>query len=123
MSDRQENYAKWDTVLKLLQILRPKRTVVCLLCLSIMWSCFFFFFFLMNLPSCTRCQRNISNNLKVESFFIWWECLGPQDGGRGNSISVALRKLLQGGRKGSQAVYKFATKGAVSLNIKDQISS
>ena len=84
---------------------------------------FFFFFFLMNLPSCTRCQRNISNNLKVESFFIWWECLGPQDGGRGNSISVALRKLLQGGRKGSQAVYKFATKGAVSLNIKYQISS
>ena len=35
------------------------------------------------------------------------------------SISVALRKLLQGGWRGSQALYKFATKGADSLNIKD----
>ena len=41
----------------------------------------------------------------------------------GDRISVAQRKLLQGGRKGTQAIYKFATKGAGSLNIKDQISS
>ena len=41
----------------------------------------------------------------------------------GDSISVALRKLLQGGRRGSQAIYKFATKGAGSLNIKDEVSS
>ena len=38
-------------------------------------------------------------------------------------ISVALRKLLQGGRGESQAVHKFAAKGADSLNIKDQLSS
>ena len=41
---------------------------------------------------------------------------------RGDSISVALRKLLQGDREGSQAVYKFATKGAGSLNIKEQVT-
>ena len=41
----------------------------------------------------------------------------------GDSISVALRKLLQGGRRGNQAICKFATKGAGSLNSKDQISS
>ena len=41
----------------------------------------------------------------------------------GDHLSVALRKLLQGGRRGSQAIYKFATKGASSLNLKDQISS
>ena len=35
---------------------------------------------------------------------------------------VALRKLLQGGRRGSQATYKFATKGAGSLIIKDLVS-
>ena len=40
----------------------------------------------------------------------------------GDSISVALRKLLQGGRRGSQATYKFATKGAGSLIIKDLVS-
>ena len=38
-----------------------------------------------------------------------------------NNISVTLRKLLQGDRKVSQAKYKFATKGAGSLNIKDQV--
>ena len=38
----------------------------------------------------------------------------------GDSITVALRKLLQGGRRGCQAIYKFAAKGADSLNIKDQ---
>ena len=36
----------------------------------------------------------------------------------GDTISVALRKLLQGGGGGSQAVYKFATKRVDSLNIK-----
>ena len=40
----------------------------------------------------------------------------------GDSISVALRKLLQGGR-GDIRLYKFATKGAGSLNIKDEESS
>ena len=40
---------------------------------------------------------------------------------QGDSISVALRKLLQGGWRGSQAIYKFATKGAGSLDIKDQV--
>ena len=39
----------------------------------------------------------------------------------GDSILVALRKLLQGGRKVSQAVYKFATKGTGSLNIKIRV--
>ena len=43
--------------------------------------------------------------------------------GPGDRISVAVRNLLQGGRRGCQAVYKFATKGAGSLNIKDQVSS
>ena len=41
----------------------------------------------------------------------------------GDSISAALRKLLQGGRRGSQAICKFATKGSGSRNIKDQISN
>ena len=36
----------------------------------------------------------------------------------GDSISVALRKPLQRGRRGSQAIDEFATKGAGSLNIK-----
>jgi len=40
----------------------------------------------------------------------------------GDSTSVSLRKLLQRGRRGNQATCKFATKGADSLNIKDQIS-
>jgi len=39
----------------------------------------------------------------------------------GASLSVALRKLLQGARRGSQTVYKFATKEARSLNIEDQV--
>ena len=39
----------------------------------------------------------------------------------GDSISGVVRNLLQGGRRGSQAVYKFATKGVGSLNIKDQV--
>ena len=39
----------------------------------------------------------------------------------GDSISIALRKLLRGGRKGRQDIYKFATKGVGSLNTKDQV--
>ena len=42
-------------------------------------------------------------------------------GSPGDSISVALRKLLQRGLWGSQAIYKFATKGTRGLNIKDQV--
>ena len=38
---------------------------------------------------------------------------------QGAAFQVALRKLLQGGRRESQAIYKFATKGAGSRNIKD----
>ena len=41
----------------------------------------------------------------------------------GDSISVALRKLLQGGRRESQAMYKFATIEAGVLNTKDQVSN
>ena len=33
------------------------------------------------------------------------------------------KKPPQGGRRGSQAIYKFVTKGAGSLNIKNQILS
>lgn len=40
----------------------------------------------------------------------------------GDPISVALRKLLGGGRRGNQAIFKFATKAAGSLNVKDQVS-
>ena len=46
-----------------------------------------------------------------------------EDAEPGNSISVALRNLLQGGGRGSQAVYKFATKGEGGLNSKDEMSS
>ena len=38
---------------------------------------------------------------------------------QGGSILVALRKLLQGVRRGIQAIYKFATKGEGSMSIKD----
>ena len=41
----------------------------------------------------------------------------------GDSISVALRKLLQGSRRVSQTLYKFATKEAGSLNFKDEVPS
>ena len=43
-------------------------------------------------------------------------------GNPGDSVSVALRKLLQGGGRGSQAVCKFATEGTGCLNVKDQVS-
>ena len=43
----------------------------------------------------------------------------------GDSISVPLRKLLpkRQGRIQGQTIYKFATKGAGSLNIEGQVSS
>ena len=63
--------------------------------------------------------KKYSHNLKVELFYLvgMFRTLGL-----GDSISAALRKLLQGGRRGSQATYKFATKGAGSLIIKDLVS-
>lgn len=39
------------------------------------------------------------------------------------SISEAVRKLLQGGRRESQTIYKFPAKEAGSLNIRDEVSS
>ena len=65
------------------------------------------------------CWPKYSHKLKVESYFIWWECLAHWSP-RG-SISVALRKPLQGGRSGSPSIYTFATKETGSLNIQDQI--
>ena len=52
--------------------------------------------------------KKYSHNLKVESYFIWWECLGLRAQEMA-SHSVAQRKLLQGDRRGSQAIYKFGT--------------
>ena len=49
-------------------------------------------------------------NLKVKSYFIWWECLGLHPS---SPEKTAARR-----QKGSQAIYKFATKGAGCLNIK-----
>ena len=48
-------------------------------------------------------------NLKVESYFMWWECLGLHPS---SSEKTAPR------RQEGQAIYKFATKGAGCLNIK-----
>ena len=59
--------------------------------------------------------KKYSHNLRVESYLVRMF----MNLSSGESISVALRKLLQGGRRGSQAIYKFATKGAGSLNTKD----
>ena len=39
----------------------------------------------------------------------------------GDGISVALRKLFRGGGRGSQAIYKFATKRTGSLNTKNLV--
>ena len=39
----------------------------------------------------------------------------------GASMSVPLRRLLQGARRGSQTIYKFGTKGAGSLSVEDQV--
>ena len=72
MSDRQEHYAKWDS-LKTVADSQAKENCD-LFAVIINYAVFFFFFFLMNLPSCIRYQGNISHNLKVESYFIWWEC-------------------------------------------------
>ena len=64
--------------------------------------------------------KNYSQNLKVVLFYLvgMFRTLIP-----GDSISVTLRKLLQGGRRASQATHEFATKEAVRLNIKDWVSS
>ena len=80
----------------------------------------------INLPmgcNLNLCRLKISHNLKIENYFIWWEGLFGGTRSPGDSISVTLRKLLQGGRRWSQTIYKFATKVAGGLNIKDQISS
>ena len=37
----------------------------------------------------------------------------------GDSTSVVLRKVFQGGRRGNQAIYKFATNGAGRIHPKD----
>ena len=64
--------------------------------------------------------KKYSHNLKIKLFHLvgMFSSRSP-----GDNISVALRKLLQGVWRGSQAVYKFAAKGAGSLNIKDKLSS
>ena len=65
-------------------------------------------------------QKN-AHNLKVESYFYLVGMFGTSS--LEDIISVALRKLFQGDRRGSQAIYRFATMGAGRLNIKDQIAS
>ena len=54
-------------------------------------------------------QKN-THNLKVESYSYLVGMFGTPS--LEDSISVALRKLFQGGMRGSQARYRFATKGA-----------
>ena len=61
--------------------------------------------------------KKYSHNLKVELFYLVKMFRVPS---LGDSMSVALRKLLQGRRRGSQATNKFVTKGAANLNIEDQ---
>jgi len=56
-----------------------------------------------------------SHNLEVELYYLVGMFRTPSPG---DSISVALRKLLQGGRRRSQVIYKFAAEGAGGLNIK-----
>ena len=56
----------------------------------------------------------------ISEVFYWVGMLRTRS--PGDSISVALRKPLQGGGRGSQAVYKFATKGVGGLHSEDQIS-
>ena len=56
----------------------------------------------------------------VSEVFYWVGVLRTRS--PGDSITVALRKPLQGVGRGSQAVYKFATKGVGGLHSKDQIS-
>ena len=61
--------------------------------------------------------KKYSHNLKVESYFIWWECLGPW------AWETASQYLWENcsreAGRGVRAIYKFATKGAGSLNVKD----
>lgn len=40
----------------------------------------------------------------------------------GDPISGSSEKLLGGGRRGVSLLFKFATKAAGSLNVKDQVS-
>ena len=61
-------------------------------------------------------SKNYTHSLKVELFYLVKTFRTPS---LGDSISVALRKLLQGGRRGSQAIYKFATNGAGRIHPKD----
>ena len=68
-------------------------------------------------PDCRL--KKVQSPLKAERCFIGWHV---EDSEPGSSISVALRNLLQGGGRGHQALYKFATKGAGGLKSKDQIS-
>ena len=70
----------------------------------------------LHLCSGVSTGKKKSHNPKVELFSLVEKLKPPNLGG---SISVALRKLLQGGGRWSQAIYKFATKGAGSPNIKD----
>ena len=61
--------------------------------------------------------KKYNDDLKVENYLVgMFRAPRPED-----NISVALRNLLQGGRRGSQAIYKFATQAIGNLNIKDQI--
>ena len=64
--------------------------------------------------------KNYSQNLKVVLFYLVGMFRTP---GPGDSISVTLSKLLQKGKRGKQAIHEFATKGAGSLKIKDQVPS
>ena len=59
-----------------------------------------------------------SHILKAELFYFVGMFWTPSPG---DSISIALRQLLQRGRRESY-IHKFATEGAGSLNIKDQVS-
>ena len=55
-----------------------------------------------------------NHDLKVENYLVgMFKTPRPED-----NISVALRNLLQGGRRGSQAIYKSATQAIGNLNIK-----
>ena len=55
-----------------------------------------------------------NHDLKVENYLVgMFRTPRPED-----NISVALRNLLQGGRRGSQAIYKSATQAIGNLNIK-----
>ena len=58
-----------------------------------------------------------SHNRKVQSYFIWWECLGPEP--RRQHLCSSEKTVPGGWRGGSQVISKFAIKGAGSLNIKD----